>query len=119
MTMTTLCLTLFLIMDPFGNISSFIDQLKTLSRSAFRQVVFREMVFALAAMFIFAFIGDALLNFLQLSLTTVYITSGLILFLIAFQILFPTSKSLRRSLPQTTPYVIPLAIPLISGPSLL
>lgn len=119
MTFASLILILFLIMDPFGNISSFIDQLKTTPPSAYKKTVLRELLFALAVMILFAFIGEGLLLFLSLSKTTVYISSGLILFLMAFQILFPTSKSLRKSLPSTVPYIIPLAIPLIAGPSLI
>lgn len=119
MTLVTLILILFLIMDPFGNINSFIDQLKAIPKNDYKKIVLREMLFALGIMILFAFIGDGLLAFLQINKTTVYISSGLILFLIAFQILFPSSKSIRRNLPSTVPFVIPLAIPLIAGPSLL
>jgi len=119
MTLASLCLMLFLIMDPFGNIGSFIDQLKNLSKGDYKKAVLREMLFALGMMVLFAFIGEGLLGFLQISQTTVYFSSGLILFLMAFQILFPTASSLRKNLPKSTPYIIPLAIPLIAGPSLL
>ena len=119
MTLASMSLILFLIMDPFGNISSFIDQLKATPKNAYKKTVLRELLFALLLMVLFAFIGEGLLQFLQLSRTTVYISSGLILFLMAFQILFPTSKSIRKNLPSTIPYVIPLALPLIAGPSLL
>lgn len=119
MTLTSLTLIFFLIMDPFGNINSFIDQLKGKSRSEYKLVVLREMLFAGAVMLAFTLIGEWLLQFLQLGVPTVYISSGAILFLTAFQILFPNSKSLRNNLPKEPPYIIPLAIPLIAGPSLL
>lgn len=119
MTLASLALIFFLIMDPFGNINSFIDQLKGKNRSEYKKVVLREMLFAGAVMLVFALIGEWLLQFLQLGVPTVYISSGAILFLTAFQILFPSSKSLRNNLPKEPPYIIPLAIPLIAGPSLL
>lgn len=115
MTLASLFLMLFLIMDPFGNIASFLDQIK----KDYKKTVLREMGFALAIMVTFAFIGEGLMNFLQLNQTTIYISSGLILFLMAFQILFPTKDSIRKNLPKTAPYIIPLALPLIAGPSLL
>lgn len=119
MTLASLSLIFFLIMDPFGNIHCFIEQLKGNDKKEFKKAVFREMLFAGAIMLVFALIGEWLLQFLQLSVPTVYISSGAILFLTAFQILFPTSKSLRNNLPKEPPYIIPLAIPLIAGPSLL
>lgn len=119
MTLASLSLILFLIMDPLGNISSFIDQLKNVPKNEFKKIVFRELLYALAIMVLFAFIGEWLMFFLELSQPTVYIASGLILFFMAFQILFPSTKSIRKNLPKTMPYIIPLAVPLIAGPSLL
>lgn len=119
MTTFSIALVLYLIMDPIGNISSFLSQMSAYSEKKRLWVTFREMLFALIAILIFAFIGENLFQILDLSETTVRLSSGLILFLVAFQILFPTTNSLRENLPEEEPYVIPLAIPLTAGPSLL
>ncbi|CDR35124.1 MarC family protein [Criblamydia sequanensis] len=119
LTISSIALTLFLVMDPFGNISSFLKLLDKNEREHYRLSVLREMLFVLAIILFFNVLGEYLLQLLQISPTTVYFSSSIILFLTAFQILFPTSKSLRHNLPEEHPILIPLAVPLIAGPSLL
>jgi small neutral amino acid transporter SnatA (MarC family) len=119
MTIFSIALVLYLIMDPIGNIGSFLSQLSRYPASKKLWVTTREMLFALVAILIFAGIGEHLFVLLNLSETTVRLSSGVILFLVALQILFPTVNSLRENLPKDEPYVIPLAIPLTAGPSLL
>lgn len=119
MSVYTIALVLYLIMDPIGNIGCFREQLKGYEKGKQRWMIFRELSFALMAMLLFAMIGEVLFEVLNLSETTVRLSSGLILFLCAIQILFPTVDSLRANLSEEEPYVIPLAIPLTAGPSLL
>jgi multiple antibiotic resistance protein len=119
MSLFTVAIVLFLIMDPIGNIGSFLKVMDGIDPKKRRWVILREMLFALAVMILFNYIGEVIFNLLQLSETTVRISSGLILFLIALQILFPTMNSLRNNLPKGEPFVIPLAVPLIAGPSLV
>lgn len=115
----TLTLILFFIMDPFGNISSYLHMVRGIAPKRQRYLVMREMLLALLVMLTFFFIGDYILYGLGLSLVTVKISSGLILFLVAIKILFSSQSSLRANLPQEEPFLIPLAIPLIAGPALL
>lgn len=119
MTLISIVLVLFLIMDPIGNVSSFLSQLSEYKPEKQRILIIREMFFALLAMIIFNYIGEYLFSLLQISEVTVRLSSGIILFLVAIQILFPTVGSLRKNLPEGPPFIIPLAIPLIAGPSLL
>jgi len=119
MTLISIVLVLYLIMDPIGNVSSFLSQLSNYSPKKQRVVILREMFFALIALVIFNYIGEYLFQLLQISEVTVRLSSGIILFLVAIQILFPTVGSLRKTLPEGPPFIIPLAIPLIAGPSLL
>ena len=77
------------------------------------------MLIALAFMLGFNFLGDYIFNFLDISETTVRISSGVILFLIAIKILFTSPDSMRANLPKGEPFIFPLAIPLIAGPALL
>lgn len=114
-----LFLALFLIMDPIGNISSFLSLVKELPPARQRKIILREMLIALAFMLLFNLIGEYLFVFLDLEPTAVRLASGVILFLIAIKILFPGPTSLRNHLPEGEPFIIPMAIPLIAGPSLL
>lgn len=121
MTLFSATIILFLIMDPLGNIASFLRVLEHIEPKRRLWVIFREMAIALSAMLLFCLIGNTLLDHLQVSQSAVYFTSAIILFLVAIQILFPTLRSLRAPNKELTgdPLVVPLAIPLIAGPSLL
>jgi multiple antibiotic resistance protein len=77
------------------------------------------MLIALAAMVAFNFLGEFIFQVLDINETTIRIASGVILFLVAIKILFPSVDSLRANLPPGEPFITPLAIPLIAGPSLL
>lgn len=115
----TVIVILFLIMDPIGNISSFLQMVDGLPAKRVRWIVFREMLIALAFMLGFNLLGELIFLVLQLDEQTVQLASAVILFLTAIKILFPASNSLRANLPKGEPFVIPLAVPLIAGPSLL
>lgn len=115
----SLTILLYLIMDPIGNVSSFLKLINMVPPERQRWVTIREMLFALVAMLAFYFFGEFLFSVLEISEPTVRVASGVILFLIAIKILFSSKTSLRANLPNEEPYVVPLAIPLIAGPSLL
>ncbi len=119
MSLLSVTLVLFLIMDPVGNIPSFLNLVKDIDPKRQRKIVIREMLIALVAMLIFNYIGEFIFGILQVSEVAVRLSSGVILFLIAIRILFTSPISLRANLPKGEPFVIPLAIPLIAGPSLL
>lgn len=119
MTLFTLAVTLFLIMDPVGNISSFLTMVQDIPARRRLMILMREMGIVLALMIGFNYIGEGIFQILELSQTTVSLMSGVILFLSALLILFPTSSSPRANLPAGEPFIVPLAVPFIAGPSLL
>jgi len=119
MTLPTLAIMLFLIMDPLGNISSFQHLLRDIPPKKRRKIIIREMLIALAIMIVFNFLGEFIFNVLHISETTLKLTAGVILFLVAIKILFPSIDSFRANLPSGEPFVTPLAVPLIAGPALL
>lgn len=111
-------LTLFLIMDSLGNLSCYLQMVKDLDPKRKRYVIMREMFFALIAMLVFNFFGEFVFSALHITEPTVRVASGVILFLIALKILFPSPTSLRANLPKEEPFITPLAVPLVAGPSL-
>lgn len=115
----TIALILLLIMDPIGNINSFLKLVEGLDRKRQRLVVLREMFIALFVMLIFNYLGEFIFDFLSLSEPTVRLSSGIILFFIAIKILFTAPDSVRANLPGGEPFVFPIAVPLIAGPALL
>jgi multiple antibiotic resistance protein len=117
----TMFITLFLIIDAIGNIAPFLDILQNMDKKRYWKTVAIEMSIALGFMLSFYFLGEWLLDLLQLSEITVYIASGIILFLAALGVIYPTDKSVRVSSKkhQQRPFIVPLAVPLIAGPPLL
>jgi multiple antibiotic resistance protein len=119
MKMLAMAFSLFLLMDSIGNIPLFIAILKDIPRKRQLQIIFREMVIALVVMILFNFLGDYLLNALQVTQYTVLISGGIILFLIALKMIFPAKESEQPSQIDKEPFIVPLAIPLVAGPAVL
>jgi multiple antibiotic resistance protein len=106
-------------MDPIGNISSYLSMVKELDPKRQNKIILREMLIALGVMIFFNYLGEFIFSFLDLSETTVRLSSGVILFLIAIKILFSAGDSPRANLPEGEPFIFPLAIPLLAGPALM
>lgn len=119
MNLFNITLVLLLIMDPLGNLSSYLTMVNELNPKRQHWIVIREMLIALAVMLFFNYLGEVIFDFLDLSETTVRLSSGIILFLIAMKILFTARDSPRANLPKGEPFIFPLAVPLIAGPALL
>jgi multiple antibiotic resistance protein len=111
--------TLFLVMDPLGNVPLFLSVLKTVPPERRQRVLLRELAFAYLVLVGFLLIGNALLRFLGLQQEAVSIAGGIVLFLIALRMIFPGQGVLTEGAPEGEPFVVPLAIPLIAGPSTL
>ncbi|ACL30244.1 YhgN family NAAT transporter [Buchnera aphidicola str. APS (Acyrthosiphon pisum)] len=110
---------LVLIMDPLGNLPIFMTILKHLDVKRRRIVVIREMIIALIVMLLFLFVGEKILIILNLKTETVSISGGVILFLIAIKMIFPSEDNNNEISSSEEPFLVPLAIPLVAGPSLL
>jgi len=119
MDIVTVALTLFLIMDPFGNIPVFMPILEKVAPERRRWVLVRELLFALAIIVGFIFGGRFALSLLGLRQESISIAGGIILFLIALRMVFPNRDGLAESDLDGEPLLVPLAVPLIAGPSLL
>src|ERR1700738_5263278 len=114
MSLLSIVLVLLFIMDPLGNIASFLALLKNESCKRRSLLILREMGFALGLMLLFLVIGEHLKALLELSDAAVHVATGLVLFLIALSILFPGPRSIRQSVDSAeSPFLVPLAIPLI------
>ena len=111
--------TLLLIMDPFGNIPVFLPILERIPEERRRKVLVRELFLALAVIVLAVFCGNAVMSFLGLREQSVSIAGGIILFLIALRMVFPTRAGQPLDEFDGEPFLVPLAIPLIAGPSLL
>ena len=113
-------LTLLLIMDPLGNIPVFLSVLKKVeNESRKRKILIRELAIALIVLLVFLFVGQYFLQWLNLRQEAVHIAGGIVLFLIALRMIFPTENGVMGELPEGEPFIVPLAVPLLAGPSTL
>ncbi len=111
--------TLFLVMDPLGNVPLFLSILKTVEPHRRRLVLVREIGFAYIVLIVFLLAGKGLLRFLGLQPEAISIAGGIVLFLIALRMIFPSHGSVSGEPLSGEPFVVPLAIPLVAGPSTL
>lgn len=111
-------ITLFLIMDPLGNVPVFLAVLRKVAPERRRKILIREVLIAYAVLMFFLLVGERALELLQIQQETISIAGGIVLFLIALRMVFP-EKGAHGEDTAGEPLVVPLAIPLIAGPSTL
>ena len=117
MELLTAALTLLLIMDPLGNIPVFMSVLHQLDPQRRHRVLIRELLISLAVLLVFLFLGQHLLQVLNLPQEALSIGGGIVLFLIALRMIFPQEGGIMGDLPEGEPLLVPLAVPLLAGPS--
>lgn len=117
--MDTLSATLLLltIMDPLGNVATFVSALRPVPQEKRIRVIARELVIALVILVVFLFLGKSLLGLLHLKQEALFISGGIVLFLIALKMIFPPSH--REEVQLMEPFIVPLATPMVAGPSVL
>jgi multiple antibiotic resistance protein len=106
---------MFLIMDPLGNLPIVLAILKHLDPKRRRIVLIRELCFALLILMIFLFAGKNILGFLKVAPETLSISGGVILFIIAIKMIFPSAGSITGLAAGEEPFIVPM----IAGPSLI
>lgn len=116
MNVLALAVTLFLVLDPFGNAAVFHGVLSKIPEERRRKVLVRELLIALGVLLGFLFLGKHLLGFLGLRPATLSISGGILLFLIALGMVFPSASVLGETSDEE-PFIVPLAVPLMAGPS--
>lgn len=111
--------TLFVVIDPVGNAPVFLALTVGASAIERRRIAIRGVLVATVILAIFALAGQAVLDFVGISMPAFRIAGGLLLFLTALDMLFEkrTERREKRAEEQVQdPSVFPLALPLIAGP---
>jgi len=107
--------TLFIIVDPVGNIPIFIGLTENMSKVDRRKVFRTAVVTGFALLLVFAIVGQQILFFFGISLHSFMIAGGILLLIIAVRILagFGWSES---EVPPESVGAVPIACPLLVGP---
>jgi len=117
MTLYSAAFLLFLVMDPLGNVPVFLTVLKDVDPVRRRMIIIRELFIALGVLLLFLFFGRFIMEILALNEPSLSIAGGIILFLIALRMIFPSPEGMFGHHPDREPFIVPLAIPLVAGPS--
>ena len=110
---------LFLVLDPLGNLPVVASLLKQVDSNRRARVVARECLIAYLILLAFMFGGRQFLDVMHLSEISLSIAGGVILFMIAINMVFKSTESAFGESLDHEPFIVPLAIPLIAGPSAL
>lgn len=118
---TTAFLTLFVIIDPVGLSSLFLGVTDGYTPKHRRSTGLRAVLIAGGILIIFLFVGEPLLRYLGVSIDALRIAGGLLLFKLAFDMVFArrerqTESEEAEAHTREDVAVFPLAIPLIAGP---
>ena len=116
--------TLFVTIDPPGLAPLFMVLTAGRSIAERRAVAIRATLIAAVVLVAFALVGEPLISVLGISLPAFRIAGGLLLFVIAFEMVFGRREERKSETAQTVVErddirnvaVFPLAIPLIAGP---
>ncbi|HEY3274242.1 MAG TPA: MarC family protein [Methanocella sp.] len=121
--------TIFVMADPFGNIPLFLGLTGGLSGTERRYVITKASVVATIILIVFAIIGQPIMGLLGISLDALAIAGGILLLLIAFDMLMSTGLHAKRTDggggietveedPESVA-ITPMATPLIVGPGVM
>ena len=113
--MISIALLLFIVLDPFGNLVTLNTLLRTTEPRRRRHIIIRESIIALGILQLSVFAGGVVLHALGLQAYTLGISGGIVLFMIALGMIFPTHRVIDKE-GLDDPLVVPIAMPLIAGP---
>jgi multiple antibiotic resistance protein len=110
--------TLFVIIDPIAVAPIFIALSRDMTLAERRAAALRASLVAAGVLTVFGLFGETLLRLAGISLDAFRISGGLLLFLIAVEMLFERRTPRRKNSTSGAhdPSVFPIAVPLIAGP---
>ena len=117
-TLLTAFITLFVVIDPIGLAPLFVALTPGASSAERRAIALRACLIGGGLLALFGLFGEAVLGFAGISLPAFRIAGGLLLFILALEMLFErrTQRRKGQSSRANDPSVFPLATPLIAGP---
>lgn len=106
------------VIDPFGNIPILLSVMKGVAQKRQYQIVIRDGLIGLLILVAFLFFGAEFLKVLHLETESISIAGGVVLFVIALKMIFPSALSQEKA-NVVEPFIVPISIPMLAGPSTL
>jgi multiple antibiotic resistance protein len=113
--LTEVFVTLFVIMDPIGTIPIFLSLTGGRSPQVARRAAWQAVGVSFGVITAFAFFGQQILAYLQISLPALQCAGGLLLLLVALELL-TGKESEQTANADTNIALVPLGTPLLAGP---
>ncbi|WP_029289721.1 MarC family protein [Cellulomonas sp. HZM] len=110
-------ITLFVIMDPPGTVPIFLGLTSTMTRRERNRAARQAILVAFGVIVSFALFGQSLLNYMHISLPALQASGGLLLLLIAMELLTGKAEEPQPSAnSKVNVALVPLGTPLLAGP---
>ena len=107
--------TLFVIMDPVGTIPIFLSLTSGRSAATARRAAWQAVTVSFFVITVFAFFGQQILSYLHISLPALQCAGGLLLLLVALELLTGNEQEMTASA-NANVALVPLGTPLLAGP---
>ncbi len=118
-TTLSIALAFFLVTNPIGNTPTILALVKDYDFDKQKKIVFREGIIALLVALFFQFFGEVFLGLLNIETYTVTICGGLLLFIVALNMIFTKAQTGDAAKLKKEPFIVPIATPILSGPGLM
>ena len=113
--MTEVFVTLFVIMDPVGTIPIFLSLTRGRSAASLRKAAWQAVLVSFGVITAFAFFGQQVLHYLDISLAALKGAGGLLLLLVALELLTGKDQTPTAN-GDVNVSLVPLGTPLLAGP---
>src|SRR3954452_3137515 len=113
--LTEVFVTLFVIMDPVGTIPIFLSLTGGRTPHKARQLAWQAVSVSFGVISVFAFFGQQILGYLHISLPALQCAGGLLLLLVALELLTGNEAEPKAG-GDTNVALVPLRTPLLAGP---
>jgi multiple antibiotic resistance protein len=113
--LTEVFVTLFVIMDPVGTIPVFLSLTRGRAAVTVRRAAWQAVAVSFGVIVAFAFFGQQILGYLHISLPALQLAGGLLLLLVALELL-TGKEEMPTAGAETNVALVPLGTPLLAGP---
>ncbi|MFI0435258.1 MAG: MarC family protein [Parachlamydiaceae bacterium] len=119
MSIIQLALIFFIVTNPIGNSPTIIALIKDYTIREQQKILLREALFSMLLAIFFLFLGETFLTSLRIQNFALTISGGVLLFIVAINMIFPSRDEKQIEGPKQPPFIVPIATPLLSGGGLL
>lgn len=115
--------TVFVIIDPISGVLSFISLTSNMTHEDKNEIAEKAVTLACLIALFFAISGNLILNLFSISIDSLRIAGGILLFSIAFDMMYAkipreriTEEEISQSLGREDIWIFPIGLPLLAGP---